>query len=198
LAEELDALRKRVLAEHDDLTLTGLYNVKQALDEGRPLTAKDKAVHDKGLVSVLRDLHRRLDAAVADAYGWPADLPDEAILARVVALNQQRRAEEARGLVRWLRPAYQAPAATRVELGEQGRLEVTVTPAAAKATKAPWPKDLAGRITAVRTQLAKAPATPEALASTFQRRPLDDVADILAALTALGHARPLQDGRFAA
>ena len=34
--------------------------------------------------------HRRLDAAVASAYGWPADLPDEEILARLFALNQER------------------------------------------------------------------------------------------------------------
>jgi hypothetical protein len=28
-----------------------------------------------------------LDAAVAAAYGWPADLPDDAILERLIALN---------------------------------------------------------------------------------------------------------------
>ncbi len=36
--------------------------------------------------------HRRLDAAVAAAYGWPADLADEAILERLFALNQERAA----------------------------------------------------------------------------------------------------------
>lgn len=36
--------------------------------------------------------HRRLDAAVAAAYGWPADLSDEEILARLFALNQERAA----------------------------------------------------------------------------------------------------------
>ena len=35
-------------------------------------------------------LHRRLDSAVAAAYGWPADLGDEAILERLLALNLQR------------------------------------------------------------------------------------------------------------
>jgi len=34
--------------------------------------------------------HKRLDAAVAAAYGWPADLPDDEILARLFALNQER------------------------------------------------------------------------------------------------------------
>jgi type II restriction/modification system DNA methylase subunit YeeA len=40
--------------------------------------------------------HRKLDAAVADAYGWPADLSDEQILERLLALNQERAAEEAK------------------------------------------------------------------------------------------------------
>ena len=34
--------------------------------------------------------HRQLDAAVCDAYGWPHDLPDEAILERLLALNLER------------------------------------------------------------------------------------------------------------
>ena len=41
-----------------------------------------------------RPRHAALDAAVAAAaaYGWPADLPDDAILAPLFALNQQRAA----------------------------------------------------------------------------------------------------------
>jgi hypothetical protein len=53
-----------------DLTLTGLYNVLQALREGRPLTAKEKTIHSTGLVGVLKTLHDELDAAVLAAYGW--------------------------------------------------------------------------------------------------------------------------------
>ncbi len=34
--------------------------------------------------------HRKLDAAVLDAYGWPHDLGDEEILARLLALNGER------------------------------------------------------------------------------------------------------------
>ena len=37
----------------------------------------------------LADCHARLDAAVAAAYGWPADLPDEAILERLLELNRR-------------------------------------------------------------------------------------------------------------
>jgi hypothetical protein len=35
-------------------------------------------------------VHKELDAAVAVAYGWPADLSDEEILARLFELNQAR------------------------------------------------------------------------------------------------------------
>jgi len=40
--------------------------------------------------------HQRLDAAVAAAYGWPADLTDDQILERLLALNLERAAEEAK------------------------------------------------------------------------------------------------------
>lgn len=40
----------------------------------------------------LANAHRRLDEAVAAAYGWPADLTDDEILARLFALNQERAA----------------------------------------------------------------------------------------------------------
>jgi len=40
--------------------------------------------------------HKKLDAAVAIAYGWPADLTDEQILERLLALNFERAAEEAK------------------------------------------------------------------------------------------------------
>ena len=40
--------------------------------------------------------HQRLDAAVAAAYGWPADLSDEQILGKLLALNLARAEEEAK------------------------------------------------------------------------------------------------------
>jgi hypothetical protein len=38
----------------------------------------------------LVQLHARLDAAVLDAYGWPADLPDDQLLARLPEENLSR------------------------------------------------------------------------------------------------------------
>jgi very-short-patch-repair endonuclease len=75
LAENLDTHRKRQQAAHPDLTLTGMYNVLDKLRSGEPLSAKERVVHEHGLVSVLRQIHDELDAAVLDAYGWSDLLP---------------------------------------------------------------------------------------------------------------------------
>ena len=42
----------------------------------------------------LAHAHGKLDATVAAAYGWPADLNDREILARLLALNLARAAAE--------------------------------------------------------------------------------------------------------
>src|SRR5207248_2994638 len=96
-------------SQHPDLTMTGMYNVLEKLRSGETLSDKEKMIHEQGLVSVLKQIHDDLDAAVFAAYGWPATLTDEEILQRLVALNATRAAEEARGLVRWLRPDFQNP-----------------------------------------------------------------------------------------
>ena len=65
-AVDVDAeLRKR--------TLTGLYNANPAW---------------------LQNAHAELDAAVAAAYGWDADIDEQEILARLLALNLQRYAAQ--------------------------------------------------------------------------------------------------------
>ena len=154
-AEELDAHRKRVQAQHG-LTLTGLYNVLEKIRANQPLTDKEKLVHDKGLVSVLKQLHDDLDAAVFSAYGWPVTLTDAEILERLVALNAERAAEERRGVIHWLRPEYQS--------GEQKALNLTTKPgkSTGKKAKAPlprrktklaWPKGMAERVQAVQAAL---------------------------------------------
>jgi hypothetical protein len=122
LAEQIDAHRKRQQAAHPGLTLTGMYNVLEALRAGRALTAKEKTIHTDGLVAVLASLHAELDTAVLSAYGWDDLAPDaaasavptaaahlDALLTRLVQLNAQRAAEEATGRVRWLRPEFQDP-----------------------------------------------------------------------------------------
>jgi hypothetical protein len=132
LAEQIDAHRKRQQAAHPGLTLTGMYNVLEALranerapqDAQRELTAKEKLIHTQGLVAVLASLHAELDAAVLSAYRLPstasahttqsavpgAALATDDLLSHLVQLNAQRAAEEAAGHVRWLRPEFQDPA----------------------------------------------------------------------------------------
>jgi hypothetical protein len=178
-----------------------LYNVLEKLRKGEALTEKEQDIHERGLVSVMKHLHEQIDAAVFDAYGWPRDLSDEEILGRLVELNQERRAEEAKGLVRWLRPEYQAPAAKRIVVSEQGKLDITHIPSAAKAgaRKAPWPRTLPERVTTIRGLLAEQPrpAHLEELARRFQRAPRDDVQEVLNALVALGLARRIDGNRYA-
>jgi len=70
LGERLDAHRKRQQELHPGLTLTGMYNVLEKLRSGEALTAKEKQIHDQGLVSLLKQLHDDLDQAVLEAYGW--------------------------------------------------------------------------------------------------------------------------------
>ncbi len=196
-AEALDALRKRVLAAHDDLTLTKLYNVLEALKAGRALTEAERDLHDRGLVTLIRQHHDAIDAAVAEAYGWPATLDDEAIITRLVALNKLRAAEEARGHVRWLRPEYQAPGwqapvAQGLDLGD--------TPAVTPSNIIPWPATLPEQVSAVQSILSAAPAPVAAndVARAFKGKRAGSVKPVLDALTSIGMARRLADGRYAA
>ncbi len=218
LAEELDAHRKRVQAQHG-LTLTGLYNVLEKLRRRRreesqtsstekletrhlvsyQLTAKEKLIHDQGLVSVLKQLHDDLDTAVFAAYGWPTTLTDAEILERLVALNAERAAEEARGVIHWLRPDYQ-----RKALGGKSTVTDTLNlPAAepkpgrkpaqthALGKKQVWPKTLSERVQAVEGALhaAAAPVTAALVSARFARARPADVAEILHTLVTLGRAR---------
>jgi hypothetical protein len=109
LAEELDAARKAALAEVPRLTMTELYNLRERIAAGEQLGGNDLARATGARAFIVHQLHEEIDRAVADAYGWPADLAPSEIVARLVALNAERKAEEDAGHVRWLRPDYQIP-----------------------------------------------------------------------------------------
>lgn len=195
LAEELDGLRKKVLAA-GHFTLTELYNVLEKRKAGAALEPAERDIYEAGHVGVLLDLHRAIDAAVADAYGWPADLSDRDILLRLVALNKERAAEEARGLVRWLRPEFQNPGG--VQAGEQ--LSADLGEVALAATRPAWPKLPAEQVQALRQTLSAAnSALPaDAVARAFKGARGKQVKDMLDLLVALGQARRIGDGRYAA
>ncbi|MCA3255526.1 MAG: hypothetical protein INF91_07915 [Alphaproteobacteria bacterium] len=170
LADELDQTRKAVQTRFPDLTMTGLYNVRAKLAAAEPLTAADRDVLDRGRVAILAELHNRLDAAVADAYGWPADLAADGIVARLVALNAERAAEERAGRVRWLRPDYQLARAGVTVLGDAAEAAPGLALPAAAAALPALPRDYYGRAAAVTAALAAhpGPATAEALAAGFK------------------------------
>ncbi|MGQ0696823.1 MAG: class I SAM-dependent DNA methyltransferase [Panacagrimonas sp.] len=268
LAEQLDAHRKRQQAAHPDgtVTLTGMYNVLEKLRSGETLNAKDKTIHEQGLVSVLRQLHDELDAAVLEAYGWSdllpllriahgndaptppiggasaptgraqseagsnpggpvgADAPptsaaasredakrefDETILERLVALNAERAAEEARGLVRWLRPEIQNPQQPQAQPTPQHQTEIdtgspeeeTVAPIKADTKPLPWPKDAVEQVRAVADLLTAgaAPRSLDEIAARFSGRGpwKKRLPQLLDMLVALGRARKV-DERYAA
>lgn len=149
--------------------MTKLYNVREKLKSGAALDASDRAIHDAGCVGVIHELHQKIDAAVAAAYGWPADLSDDDILSRLVALNKERAAEERAGLVRWLRPDYQIP-----RFGEaRGAKKERQIEAALEAPepKAPaLPKDDAELVAALRRalRLIGKPAEAREIAARFR------------------------------
>lgn len=213
IAERLDAHRKRQQAQHPELTMTGMYNVLEKLRAGEPLSAKDKTIHKQGLVSLLCELHDELDKAVFAAYGWDdlaeqlvgkpgatTPLPDkpeaqaeaeEELLCRLVALNSERAAEEARGHIRWLRPKYQNPSAAVAPEQSEADLDDTTdfesVPAAAAVTgKLTWPKQMREQVAAVRHALSQSPLPADALAAQFKRSPKVAVQAVLDALEELG------------
>lgn len=73
---DLKEAYKQLIASHEDLktrTLTKLYNARPQW---------------------LANAHSTLDEAVFAAYGWPPTLTDQEILARLLALNHQRAAQQ--------------------------------------------------------------------------------------------------------
>lgn len=134
----------------------------EKLKTGEPLNAKEKVIHEHGLVAVLKTLHDEIDRAVLEAYGWSDLAPllevvngnaapgaggtlatrddckhalDDALLERLVALNAERAAEEQRGLIRWLRPEFQIPASGQPQTKQAEQLEIDTGEEVAVAAK---------------------------------------------------------------
>jgi len=92
-----------------------MYNLLEKMRSGEPFSDKDREYNNKALVSTLKQIHDELDAAVFEAYGWQQNLSNDQILEQLVALNSGRAEEERNGLIRWLRPEYQAPETMRAQ-----------------------------------------------------------------------------------
>ena len=176
--------------------MTKMYNVLEKLRSGQALDEKEKVIHEMGLISVLKQIHDDIDAAVADAYGWPADLSNEQILEKLVTLNKERAAEEREGKVRWLRPEFQAPK----EVRKARQLEAELVEGAEKATKRPFPKTSAEQVSEVRRMLAAEgkPIKAGELARRFSqgKRVEARVSELLQIMAAIGQAQTENGSRY--
>lgn len=211
LGEKLDAHRKERQALHPGLTLTGMYNVLEKLRAGEPLSDKDRKIHEEGLVSILKQIHDDLDAAVFKAYGWedlwkqsPAassnfsvsasqdfSIYQDELLTRLVALNHERAAEEANGLVRWLRPEYQSGGDLRSPL--QTHLPGTEVPPQSPISNIqssiPWPTSTAAQFAEIRKLLPATGPDANTLAACFGKKTkarVNQIEEILETLRSLG------------
>ncbi|WP_439633107.1 class I SAM-dependent DNA methyltransferase [Glycocaulis sp.] len=208
LGERLDSFRKERLEAHDFLTMTRLYNVLErvrALEAGKegepPLSDAERDIYEAGLVGVLKDIHDQIDAAVAESYGWPADLEEEEILSRLVALNHERAAEEARGVIRWLRPEFQNPDGRAARVADE-QVEMDVGVATPEPSGPRLPEEQGELARSVRALVA-ASATPLSardIASRFAgkntKAKIGRVEGMLSILAAIGQAEATDDGRW--
>jgi hypothetical protein len=196
-ADSLDAHRKSALARDPRVTMTGMYNVVEKLRAGAALTPKERTIHELAACGVLRDLHDELDALVAQAYGWPWPMEKEEILERLVALHDERVAEEQAGKVRWLRPDYQIPRFGK-DLPAGGELPIPITRAAAAAAAAPaaWPRTAIEQLGAVKGLFATRVLGTSDVIAAFAGADPKLVARHLETLALMGELIRTADGRY--
>lgn len=199
LAEELDALRWRLLGLHPALTMTALYNARDRYRSGLRLSAAEKRVHELGCVAILDHLHDRIDRLVADAYGFPEDIDDDRAVAWLSRLNQDRAQEEATGQVRFLRPDHQLPRVRGLGSREPSNLSLALpTPRPARP-----PSTRHGLASALLLELRDigAPLRSSMLASricrTPDRRMERKIEDTLSVLAVTGAVHRTETGWFA-
>ncbi|HYH15374.1 MAG TPA: hypothetical protein VD794_09140, partial [Flavisolibacter sp.] len=203
IGKQLDDHRKQRQAQYPTLTITEMYNVLEKLRSKEELTPKDQQILEQGLVIILKKLHDELDAAVAAAYGWTADLKEQEILERLAALNKERAAEEARGIIRWLRPEYQNPQGVQ-QTGMDVKPDVDIIKAS-KQEALEWPKTLAEQAQAVQRaiQIQERPITAEELCQYFKpatkahkTKQIQQVESLLQTLNGLGLLRVTDKGEY--
>jgi hypothetical protein len=186
--------------------LTGLYNVLEKLRAGaRPSDLDDveRRIFDDGLVLIMKELHDKIDVAVAGAYSWPADLSSDEILSRLVALNKERSEEERRGLVRWLRPDYQVSRFAKgidKQAAEEEGAQVAAELIGSVEQKPSFPTGAVEQTAAIFAALAAATEALDAggLAAQFKRTKATEkrVGEVLASLARLGYVTSVDGKSF--
>ena len=198
-AEALDRLYGTILS--NGLTLTDVRNVVELMPKvragGHLLNASEKDVYERGMVSVVEARLQAIDALVAEAYGWPQETTDEEVLYKLVSLNRERVNEEKEGLIRYERPDFQAPS-YRPPAAQM--LDLKVIEPRKSIQLLAWPTSLPEQVTAVAGVLATSVGAvqPADIARSFKGKRGSSIVPILEALAAMGQARKLRDGRYAA
>lgn len=182
--------------------MTGMYNIVEKLRTREPLTTKERVVHEIAACGVLRALHDDLDAKVAEAYGWPWPMEREEILEHLVALHDQRVAEERRGVIRWLRPEFQvarfpaprsADDAPALPLPESPRPAAEVTGSSAPP---PWPRTAVEQLSAIAALLSTRALTVDEVTTSFAGASRSLVQRHLETLALMGELSRGPDGRY--
>lgn len=197
LAEEIDERRRQALGKHEDLTMTGLYNVRHRLQEGGELTTAERNIYDRGQVGLLHHLHQRLDQQVASAYGWRDAMTDQAALGALLELNRARRVQEERGEIQFLRPTYQVG---RIKASARAvQIEASLDKVNARKPLPEAPAVLAGVLLEELRREGR-PLQPLELARRFDgrigRRKTDRIEQTLAVLAVAGSVQRTDDGWF--
>ncbi len=160
----------------------------------------------------LQPTERHVDGGPASTREEAKRAFDEAILERLVALNAERAAEEARGHIRWLRPEFQNPEVAREKAPEQARfpsdgdageaaerIDESSVPLALKPL--PWPKDTVDQVRAVAELLAASPVplSIDGIATRFTARGpwKKRLPKLVEMLVALGRAQEQKGGYVA-
>jgi hypothetical protein len=222
LAETIDDLRKRQQAAHPTLSLTDVYNVLEAVREGRALDAGERRIYDQACVGLLLDYHDTLDREVLAAYEWSdllpllqqargratRDLASEAwglfeaeLIQRLIQLNGSRASDEKRGLVRHLRARHAEDRTAEVvqEEIETGADVLAETPGIAAVATA-WPREAVDQLRAITETLAESPSpmSIEEITARFKSKGpwKKRVPHVLDMLVAVGRAQE-RDGRYA-
>jgi hypothetical protein len=197
LADRLDAHRKRQLDLNPRLTMTDMYNVLEKIKGNEALTESDRIIYDQGLIAVLKEIHDDLDVAVLEAYGLPVDASDSAILTELVDLNSRAADVEKRGIIRWLRPEFQAVGSSgaQPEEPEEGNSANTEAPAtkSKNVKQLRWPASIPDQVRLVRGAISNhaGPFNAELLASRFEKKAVKPIVEILETLVLLGQLRKL-------
>ena len=151
----------------------------------------------KGFLFVTDISTRRLVRIILAQGGTAAEALKQALLTRLVALNHERAAEEKRGLIRYLRPDYQAPGegtSPKSPVSSSSPLPFKdaepETPHSKPETLLDWPAELPAQVAALRKLLPTTGPDPDTLSACFARKNkkrTDQITGILTTLRALGH-----------